>query len=216
MKKNITIALISIALVISLLVGRCNNQKAAADTRRFQDLIKTQNTEIVRSHTEVLTSQKAIKDLSNQIFEKDKKIKEVSALVQTTTKTTVPNIPLVYHDTFKFTDTVLITKNNRDSFIRVPVKASYENKDVKVSVTVKKEGVTLDSLTLTDTTSIRIVKRRKGLFGSEYVIETVRTSPYVKITKQSSYVFKPKTNLWNKVIKPAGAFILGGILATKL
>jgi hypothetical protein len=216
-KNTILIAILSIILVILLLVGRYQINKQASDIRRFQGLVKIQNTEIERSHTEVITNKKAIKELSEQVFQKDKKIKEVYALLQTATKTVIKDLPLTYVDvdTLEFHDTLYITKENRDSFIRVPVKAKFQDKNLYVGITIKKTGVNIDSLSLNDTTSIRIVKRKKGLFKSEYLVETVRTSPYTKTTNQQSFIFKPKISLWNKIIKPVIFYTLG-ILTTKI
>jgi hypothetical protein len=212
-KKNLLILFLFIVIIALLFVTRCNNQKYTSDVRRFQNLVKIKDSTIERSNTEILSNQKAMKSLNDSLFAKDRKVKEVYALLQTSTRTQIIKVPVPYLETDSFSDTVYITKVNQDSFIRVPKKASFKGPGLNIGITIRKEGVVIDTLTVDDTTSIRIIKRKTGLFRHEYVVETIRTSPYVKNTSQTSFLFKPKPSVFHRIVKPLLALGLGFIIA---
>src|SRR5690606_33749489 len=68
----------------------------------------------------------------------------------------------------------------------------WEKKDhwYEISGTSDQNGITINSLTVPNTLSFAIGKRKKGWFNSEYVIEAVNSNPNIKVKGLDSYTVK--------------------------
>lgn len=179
-----------------------------------KDSIINKNGEVIDNQKIVLTSQQdAINKIADEKFKlkkKDEKNRETIAYLQAELAAKVDSIFIPYKDSSNIEgkDSSALVQYIKDSTISVPKSVSYEDEWVSIDQTITKSGLQIDSITLRDTLSQRIVRNTNGWFGKEYYeYQSFHTSPYFKTTSKQSLLYVPK----NTTKKVALVFLLLGI-----
>jgi len=132
----------------------------------------------------------------------------------------VPYVPDDYADTtewiakFKGGDT---SKAICDSLIAnsilVPKKFGISDKWYSINGKVKKDGLLIDSLTLTNESTISVGYRKKGFLNlkKEAIVEIKNTNPYLNVTKMNNVVLKDKKGILQSKLFWSGIGLLGGL-----
>ena len=181
--KNI--ALLSLLTIVFCLLN---------ENLQTEKKVKKLSNKVQEKEVQIIKDKKEIESISEELFEKDKKIKEVSTFIKVETEVKIVEKLIPFVDTFETKDTILITKNNRDSFIKVPTTVKWKDSGASIQITVQKSGVVIDSLIISDSVAYRIVKK-KTFFGTKTYIQSTRTSPFVKDKNTDAYVLKESPSL---------------------
>lgn len=225
------IAILSIALFFS--VKSCTDNKLHAEDLQAKidykdNSIKQFENKLgkIISEQEVAktTNEKTIKELSEQVFQlkkqDEKRIKEVQALVRLIQNVKINTIEIPYTDTVQvYPPGTLVSV---DSVVIPPKNFEVLNDAYAISGTVLLKGVKINSISLPDTASFRIVQQRpKGILNrifqpNKTVIQSVHTNPYFTTNGIQSIVLKEKPNIFNKYIKPILFFGAGMYIKSKL
>ncbi|WP_424493874.1 hypothetical protein [Salinimicrobium sp. GXAS 041] len=127
---------------------------------------------------EVLLSEKM--DSLGQLKRLVKNFRNVDAAGNVTTVTIIDSIPVPYE-------------------VPVPMEFSRDfeksTQFYSLSGISTNRGLTINNLTVPNTLSFAIGKKKTGLFSSEYRIEAVNSNPYVLTTGLDSYTFKSSKGL---------------------
>ena len=152
-------------------------------------------------------SEKEVKAISGQIFKT--KTKTVYIHSEKISASKIRDIIAKFTDsTENLKDTIYITDSTN-------IKFKYKNSWYNIIGSVVKKGVLFDSIIVKDTSFFRIADYPKGFLGlkKETKIEYVSLNPYIITSAQNTIVLNPKTNRWNKFIKPTLFFGLGLLIA---
>jgi hypothetical protein len=176
-----------------------------------QKSILTDNTESLNRLTDTIFDLKA----------KDKKNLETIAYFKNVTQISVAAVDVPYLDTEamqRFQDSLIAkypeVKNYIDSSIRVPTTAGIGTPHFSLQATVKKDGITIDQLTIPDTLQLRFVETKAKLFKrSEVGVQFFHSNPYVKTIQANSAFYKPKrASFFKRVILPVAIGVGAGLL----
>ena len=199
------------------------NQKLVKDTKRLGQLLVKQQAITTTNPEEI----KALALENLQLKEKDaKRIKQVNSLIKENTKLKLNDYYIAYdpEDTSDYVlpDTIRIPCPDTN-YVKVPKIVTDTNKaDFKFVATVGKEGLTIDSLVITDTQTIAFVETKGGLFkrGTDGKIKLWRkptieavvthTNKLLTVEGMNSlyYTPKPKARWLERIaIAAASAFI---------
>jgi len=152
----------------------------------------------------ITSSQEALRSLTDSIFsltrKQERQVKNIIAYFSEKVKVEMKEVEVPYVDTIamkKFSDSILLNCKEvliymRDSTITVPRLAQDSTSLHKVIATVSKEKMTINSLSIPDSSYFRIDEIKGGLFKRNYEIKSFHTSPYIYTTNQNSVIFKPK------------------------
>lgn len=204
------------------------NQKLVQDTNRLGQLLVKQQAITTTNPEEI----KALTLENLQLKEKDaKRIKQVNSLVKENTKLKLENYYIAYDpdDTSDYIlpDTIRIACPD-SNYVKVPKKVTDTSKtDFKFTATVGKEGLTIDSLEITDKETIAFVETKGGLFKRgidgkvklwrKPTIEVIVThsNKLISVEQMNSLYYTPKPKarwLERLVIAAASAFITAKLL----
>lgn len=153
-------------------------------------------------------SKKEIKAISEQVFKT--KTKKVYIYSEKISASKIRDIIAKFTDsTENLKDTIFITDSTHLRF-------KYNNAWYNISGKVVKKGVLFDSVVVTDSSFFRIADFKYGFLNlrKQTKLEYVSLNPYITTSRQNTIILKPKTNRWNKYIKPA-LFLGLGILIAK-
>lgn len=101
----------------------------------------------------------------------------------------------------------------------VPSKFKKDDKWFKIDGEVQKTGILIDSLKITNESSVTIGYKKSGLFGLKRtpLVEIKNTNPYLAVTKMNNVVIKPDKSIFKNKFFWGGIGIIGGfILKSKL
>lgn len=231
--QNIIIAILAIFLILTQTCSpHYKNEKDTIDslTLANQKLVdvKNQQGDVIHTQTTIVTSsQEAMKKLTDSIFsltkKQEKQIKDIVAFYRERTSTIIKNIPIPYIDTLsmkKFSDSVTqqcseVIRYMNDSTITVPRIAKDSNTNYSASITVSRKNVTIDSLSIPDLLSLRVVEKKGGLFKKRsFEIQFKHSNPLVTTIGVNSVVYKPRPKLG--LIPKIALIGLGVFLGTQI
>lgn len=201
-------------------------------------LVNKQGEIITSKEAEVVSSKDILKQYTDSIFSLQEKhsrqIAGVISFYQSKQSVTVKEVEVPYLDTTgmkKFSDSVELQCQEvltfmRDSTIKVPKLAAVETKDLSLKLTVTKTGVVVDSLSLIDTLSVRVVEVKGGFFKKKAIgdskrvffkrksfeVQTKHSSPYFSNEWQQSFIYQAPKN--HAFIKGVGTAALGFVILT--
>lgn len=241
--------LLLVGLVIFLLMlNRCNNRKYQNQLAEGQtkidslmlanqkwDSIHNKDGQTILLQTAIVTnSQKAIRDLTDSIFNlkkrNERKIKEVIAYYKNVTHTGTDTLEIAYVDKERmkrFSDSVEaacaeVIKFYRDSAVQVPRNVKDSSAYFAFDGTVQKNSFRINKIDFPDTLNLRIVETKGGFFKKNlegkrkfYLPRSVEfqafhTNPLVKTTQMNSVFFKPKARfrwLEKAILIAAGIYV---------
>jgi len=172
---HIIIAVLAAALLFS--VGTCSfaHDKDVANMQALTDTVKHYKNKLGTVTASKQTLQLDNAQLKNVLLKKDRELFELSkeflqlkSIAKYNTVTTLPGIPIIYHDT-----------------IPCIFERSGRLKDKWYSFTYQsnQNGFTVDSLSIPNTTTIITGTKRKWFLGKESLTTDItNTNPYVKVT----------------------------------
>lgn len=207
---------------------RLDNQKSDSTINDYGEIIHTQDVIITDKQSE-------LEELTDTIFNlkksEQKKIANVISYYKGITKTIIKNVDVPFVDTIatkKWEDSVAkqcreVIDYYEKNAIEVPKQASDSTADYKVDLTVKKGGVTIDSLIIPDRQEIRFVTLKGGLFKKDLEgkrhfwlkrqvqVQVLHTNKLIHVTGQNSAIYIPaKKGRWlEKAILIAAGIYLG-------
>ncbi len=241
MRNKISNILILIMLIVVaiLLLKTCEMQR---DNERLLEQVASyklgekafkkkilEDSSTLASQTQtILTQDEAIK-LGLLKLEGD--IKKVQSQVRQKQEVRIDSVPMAfipdgYADTTLWISKIKNGENNKeicDSLIAnsiiVPKKFQAEQKWYKIYGKVNKEGVLMDSLRISNESSVTIGWKKCGFLNlkREPLVEIKNTNPFLDVTKMNNVVIKPKSGLFSKKSFWIGVGIISGFyLKTKL
>lgn len=230
MIKNYIIAGLSIVILLLLvfLIPQSSSQKKTITeqalrlqkldslTNKYGETIYTQNSIISYNKEEI----SALTDSIFSLKKKDRKNTETIAYLQTRSRIVTRDILVPYKDSIgmkKFSDSIsLLCKDviefMNDSTIRVPKKAYLSNDSLAISLTIKKEGINIDSLSIKDTMDIRFVEKKRFLRRPVIEVQYKHSNPLFQSEGARSVFYVPKKKSPLRHIVFIGAGILIGAM----
>lgn len=179
-----------------------------------KDSIINANGKAIDNQKVVITEQQdAINKISAEKFQlkkKNEKQLNTIAFLQSELAAKVDSVFIPYVDTLYLggKDSTQLISYIKDSTVKVPKDIKYKDEWVSIDQTLKKDGLQINSISLTDTLLQRVVRNDNGWFGKEYYeFQSFHTSPYFKTTAKQSILYVPK----NKTKKVALVSLLIGI-----
>ena len=232
--KSTFIYIVLIAIIVMLLFKGCELKKDRDNVltqiatykigeQQFKLTINKDSSTIITQRQTILSQDEAIKlgllKLNGQITKVQSQVNQVQDIVLNSVP--LPYIPDNYVDTsgwyakFKNGDT---SKAICDSLIAnsVLVNTEFKKDDKWYSINgkVKKDGLQLDSLKITNESSVTIGYRKYGFLNlkSEPIVEIKNSNPYIKTIKANNINIKNNPNLFQKKGFWAVIGIVAGIL----
>lgn len=241
-----TIAVLALALIFS--AATCShyksknvalaleNQKLDSIVNKYGQIITIQEAVVIRTNDEK-EQLKAITDsLFNLTSKQQKQIKDVIAFYKGVTNTIIRDKLVPYKDTTgrkQWQDSLRkqcqqVIDYYEDNYISVPKQATDSTEHFSAVLTVSKEGVTINNLSIPDSQYIRFNVMKGGLFkkdtyGKRHIIlnkriqvQVLHTNPLVHVTGQQSAIYiPPKKARWLEKALLIGAGIGIKTLITK-
>lgn len=232
--------LIILILVVSLfLLYKCSSSRlrekddiitqAELDKQTLQTLLNKKGDTIYSQQSIITSSQSAIKNLTDSIFDlkkKDKKNREVIAYYRGRTTTRIDTLEISWVDTARmkrFEDSVEqvckdVISFYRDSAIETPHTDSFTTKDIDVNFTLKKTNRTpslvINRLSIVDTLDLQFVEHKRFLRKPTIEVQFKHSNPYIKVDGSNSVFYKPQKK--PKWFQKALLIGVGVFLGTKL
>ena len=241
MKNKIyQISIIGLIIVILLLCFKsCENKKEHDNLltqiasyqlgeKAFKTKLLSDSSTMATQTQTILTQDEAIK---TGILKLEGEIKKVQSQVRqkqdiSISDIAVPFVPNGYADTTGWARS--LNQGDRsnstiDSLIAnsiiVPSKFKKEDKWFTINGEVQKTGLMVDSIKITNESSVTIGYKKSGLFGLKRtpLVEIKNTNPYLAVTKMNNVVITPNKSIFKNKFFWSGIGIIGGfILRSKL
>lgn len=171
------------------------------------------------TQTQTIMTQKEAIELG--LLELEKSMKEVQSQVKQKSTITiiekqVPFIPDGYVDTIGLVRNENGDVVRRDS-IAVPTRFNVSEKWFNIDGLVRKEGLTIDSLTIPNKTIVTIGYKKAGFLNlsKDAVVQVKNENPYVNVTGLDNVVIKKKKKIWNNPLVHIGVGVVLGYYITK-
>lgn len=171
------------------------------------------------TQTQTIMTQKEAIELG--LLELEKSMKEVQSQVKQKSTITiiekqVPFIPDGYVDTIGLVRNENGDVVRRDS-IAVPTRFNVSEKWFNIDGLVRKEGLTIDSLTIPNKTIVTIGYKKAGFLNlsKDAVVQVKNENPYVNVTGLDNIVIKKKKKIWNNPLVHIGVGVVLGYYITK-
>jgi hypothetical protein len=193
------------------------------DKQTLTDKVNSQGKTIKSQDVIITDNTTSLNNLTDSIFRLKRKNAEVIAYFRTKTNTSLVEVEVPYLDTTgarHWIDSVLAlapTPINPDSVLLVPQRAFLENEHLKLLATVRKQGLTIDSLDLPDNLQLRFLETKGGLFRSKKIeVQFFHSNPYVHTVSANSVFYKPKkVPFLKRIILPVAIGVGAGLLIAK-
>ena len=235
--KTILLILMGIAIIILLWRGcsiskQFGNQQSTIDSlqlanQRLDSLTNKQGQTIYTQQSIIADNKEALSKLTDTIFDlkrKDEKNISTLAYFKTHTKTVISNVEVPYVDSvanLKWKDSVFARCADvialYDSLtIPVPANALSATPYFRINMTVKKEGVVINDLTIPDTMQLRFVEHKHGLFKPKTVeVQFFHSNPLIYTEQANSAFYTPKKkSFFKRAIIPALIGLGVGLIVT--
>lgn len=238
--KILTISLAVLALLLLLNTFRLNKKvdeqggvitQQQLENQKTTKIVNEQGKTISRQKVLLTSSQAVINDLANSVFqlkEKDEKNLNTIAYLKTVQRVRADSIPVPYErnmtlaEKLQLSDSIMaICKDVIDAIdsttIVVPAVAQVSNDILSAKLTINKESVQIDELTIPDTMSVRFVETKpKLLKPSSIEVQFMHSNPLFQNGQTQSVFYKPKKKSFlRRVILPIAGGVVAGILIGK-
>ncbi len=207
-KNIIVLALVALIVIIGLmkcgadkankeLLSQIDNYKLSEQqfiTKRLED-----SSTLVKQQQTFLTQKEA---LQLKVLDLEDKMKRVSSQVKYTTKTKyeeieVAFIPEGYADTTGISAQYTADGKPRKDSIAVPQEFELNQKWLSIRGRVNFDGLTIDSMSIPNSTTVTVGYERKNLFSRlEPVVTLKNENPYVQVTGISNVIIKKKKSIF--------------------
>ena len=245
-RRNERIILYCLAALLILWVlslKTCNknspyaNQQSTIDSltlanQKMETIVNEKNQEVKVQTAIVVRNQETIDKYADEIFalkKKNSKNTHTTGIVSQVTETGVDSVEVAYVDTVafkKFSDSVNkkcaeVIAYMKESTITIPRTVEDSTKDFIFKGEVTKTGFNINKISFPDSTSVRFVTHKGGLFKRNSLgkvklwtkksieAQVVHSNPYVKVTNMNSVFFVPEVKQrWLERILIAAASVL--------
>lgn len=219
MKKTI-IYIVTVLLLLGGVIGYFKNELnkkddvigiMAIEKQELNSIINKKNVTIKEQDVVILKTKESLKNYTDTIFDlkrkNEKKIKEVISYYSNRTTVVIDSFIVNTVDSIPYPE-YITDSFARENMVTVPRTYDVDSANFKFNATVKKEGLTINSLVIPDTTYGRFVELKSGDIKYQFF----NTNPYIKIDGANSAVYKkPKKTFWSHV-KEKGILIAIGVL----
>lgn len=219
-------ALPFLALILIISVYTCNESrghnadmaKEIEDARARTVQIENEKGKLISQNETLLHfTNKELQTYTDTIFNlrarEARLIKSVTSYAQIVQEAKFKGKTAKYKDPAPRTDQdpgAVVTSQPADTnFIRVPRGFIYSDSTLSFDGVVRRDGVTIDSLTIPNTLHIRTAIQKSGFLklGSKTVVQAFNTNPAFKNTGIVSAEVKNRGTWWQRWGKPAVAII---------
>jgi len=216
--------------------------KEKLQSQNFQEVINENNKNIQMQDAIITDNQEVIRSISDENFDlkkkNDKLTKKVLAFSSQSTETRIDSIPVPFVDTTerqRFADSIEakcadVISFYESNYIKVPRTAKQETDSFSADLTATKTGITINSLSVPDSTYSRIIEKKGGFFRKVLTsnkkgvsklklkfhvprtieFQSFHTNPLVKVRGQTSLFYTPKKKA--KWIVPLTLGVAGGLI----
>ncbi len=195
------------------------------DNQGLTTTINKQGKTILSQKTIMTDNTTALNKLTDTIFGLKRKNAETVAYFKNKTVTVLPPIEIAYLDTVRmkrFEDSISkhypeLASFIRDSVITVPRQSAVDNQHFSILATARKNGISIDSLSIPDQLDLRFLETKGKLFRKPKVeVQFVHTNPYVHTLSANSAFYSPKrASFFKRVVLPVAIGVGAGILISK-
>jgi hypothetical protein len=236
MKKNYKeILIIALGIIIILMqLKSCNLQEEKdnllgqvsqyqLNEKAFKTKILKDSSTLASQEQTILTQEEAIKlgllKLEGEIKEVQSQVTQKQVIKYE--KVNVPFVPNNFTDTSgwyaKLTNgdqSVAFVDSLMANSIIVPQRFEKKERWIEIDGVVKKEGLVIDSLKISNESSVTIGYKKWGFLGLKKrpIVEIKNTNPYLGVTKINNIVIKKNKSIFKKPIFWAGVGLLGGLI----
>lgn len=203
--------------------GKKQISQLQLDKQTLTDKINSQG-KTIKSQDVIITDNTAsLNNLTDSIFHLKRRNQEVIAYFKAKTNTSLVEIPVPYMDTTgakHWIDSVLAlapTPIDPNTIIKVPQRAFLETSQLRLLATVKKEGLSIDSLDLPDDLQLRFLETKGSLFKSKKIeVQFFHSNPYIHTLSANSVFYKPKkVPFLKRIVLPVAIGVGAGLLIAK-
>lgn len=209
--KNI-LGIIIIATLLFFLLDQCSQNRDKdrnitkllsykSDVRTY----KTKNNELVEYNLSMSAKIDELRMVEAKLMDSIKKlrIKKPEVITEIVTEYKLKEIPIHYKDSIPC-----------DTFTR---KLRLTDKYYDFALTSQKDKITLDSLTIYNSSLIVVGEKKNGLFKrNEKIVVVQNSNPYIKTKGIKNYTIKPDTKWHDKLWFKTLLFGLGVLTGTQL
>ncbi|XAI97398.1 hypothetical protein [Leptolyngbya phage Lbo-JY46] len=210
MKKQTII--ISLLFLILLLVRESCNKKeidnlssqltiSNLQNQTMDSAINKYGETIYKQQVAKVENEKLLKRYTDSIFNLNRKqarqIKSVEAYYRKRFKVQIDTLKIPVIDSIPYPE-YITDSFARKNMITVPRTYSLDSPYFKINTTLAKDGLTINSLSISDTFDVRVVKLKRG--KTEYQLKN--SNPNVKIEGINSIIHEEKRPFWKKILAP--------------
>lgn len=182
------LVIILLSIILLSQVKSCKKEELFTLPTEFQ-LKMTKDSLLIAEQKQLLVEK------NNEIVKGIKEIEKLKSLksqVKYITKTEVKEILVPYKDSSTIITYIDTIKGDTANYLKLPAQASTWNADssLNVNLTVDTNGVTLNNIIITDTTTVTI-GTPKGWFKSP-IVRVKHTSPYIQTQGMTNVVVDDK------------------------
>lgn len=105
---------------------------------------------------------------------------------------------------------IRLAKPRRDS-IAVPKRFAYQDGNMNMYGTVRKDRVDIDSGHVDNTISFRLLEKKRGLFSRGVNVDAINSNKIIHFDGVQALYVEYRPTMWNKYLKPALAFCAGAV-----
>lgn len=227
------INIVAVVIIICLLLKTCEMQKDRDNLltqistyklseKEFNVKQQKDSSTIAQQSQTILTQNEAVK---LGLLKLEGEIKKVQSQVQQTQeviikKVEIPYIPQNYADTswisqlLKGDKTPELCDSLLANSVIVPQPFSVNQKHYSISGVVKKNGVDMDSIKLSNQSDVTIGYKKSGFLGLRRtpIVEIKNSNPYFNVTKMNNVVIKKNKSIIENKFFWGGLGIIGGFI----
>lgn len=229
-KTNMVIRGVILLLLVTIGVQKCDLNKKAKEVSDRNEWLKYKDSQIdsfknkynqviYESSVAKINNESQIKKLSDSIFslkrKDEKQVKQIQALIRVSQRVKIDTIEIPYIDSVDRYDSSLVAKN---TVVIPPKRFKDSTSNYQIDGTVLLDKVLINSLTLPDTSSLRIVEKKEGFFKKrETVIQGVHSNPLFSTNGMQTVIKRgDRPSRWQRWIKPVIAGAISSFITYKI
>jgi hypothetical protein len=225
MKITLERVLLILLAICFLTVSTCQSKrykdivsdlsKERLEKQKLEKIVNEQGDTIYTQNVIITDNQKALRELTDSIFnlkkKHDKKVADVIAYYKGVTETVIKEVAVPYVDTAvmkQWEDSVRAECQEVIDFyehnsIPVPRLAYDSTEHYKILATVQLDSLVINSLVIPDTLQLRFVEKKNGFLKKKSIeVQFFHSNPLIKTTQSNSVIYTPpkKKNVLGKAL----------------
>lgn len=207
------------------------------DKQKSDSVINKLNQTVYTQEVVIVKNQESFKNYTDSMFnlfkKQERQIKNVIAYYKGSTNTTIEKVPVPYIDTLglkKWEDSVQqrcssVIAYYEANTISVPRTAKDSTANYSVDFSVRKDSLVVNEISIPDNQQLRFVTLKGGflkkdtygkrhfILGKKLQVQVLHSNPLIKVTGQSSVIFKESSNKLIPTLLKVG---IGVLIGTRL